>query len=233
MEVPDYGPYRGENWPELQTGLAAMIGRLHDAVGQLLDRLRQNGLSDNTVVLFSSDNGPHFEVGGNFEFFNSHRPLRGLKRDLTVGGIRVPFLVKWAGHVAAGSESGFFESFADFPPTQARIGSAKSVPVFDGLIFVNELTGRPDKQLPHDVLYREFYERGSARTVRLGNWKVIRHPLGGERFEVYDVASDVGETKNLADECPGFVAKGRRLMVAAPVPPPDWKVPAGKPLKQK
>lgn len=228
MEVPDYGPYRDENWPNPEKGRAAMIGRLDDAVGSLLARLKQHGLEQNTLVVFSSDNGPHAEGGADPDFFNSNGPLRGIKRDLTDGGIRVPFLVKWPGKVKAGSESHFVGSFVDVLATLADVAWVKSVPANDGLSILKELTGQSASQTQHDFLYWEFYERGSSQAVRFGNWKVLRQPLGGEKFEVYDVAADVGETKNLAAERPELVSKARAMMDLAHEPSPHWTVPSPK-----
>jgi hypothetical protein len=105
MEIPDYGIYREKDWPEPQKGLAAMISRLDSDVGEIFVRLKKHGIDNNTIVFFSSDNGPHHEGGNDPDFFDSNGPLRGFKRAMYEGGIRVPMIVRWPGHVAAGTTS--------------------------------------------------------------------------------------------------------------------------------
>ena len=122
MEVPDYGPYADRDWPNPQKGHAAMISRMDRDVGRLLDRLKELGLDDDTIVFFSSDNGPHKEGGADPAFFQSWGPLRGYKRDLYEGGIRVPAIVRWPGVIPAGAESDHVWAFWDFLPDGCRSG---------------------------------------------------------------------------------------------------------------
>ena len=114
MEVPDWGEYASRDWPDPQKGLAAMIGRLDDQVGRLLALLAELDIDRRTIVMFTSDNGPHAEGGNDPQFQDSNGPLRGIKRDLYEGGIRVPLLVRWPGRIAAGQESPHLASFAIF-----------------------------------------------------------------------------------------------------------------------
>src|SRR5262245_10917967 len=125
MEVPDYGEYQNRAWPEPQKGLAAMISRLDRDVGRLLQRLKERGLAERTLVLFSSDNGPHREGGNNPDFFRSNGGLRGIKRDLYEGGIRVPLIARWPGKLPAGQVSDHVGSFADLLPTAAELAGVK------------------------------------------------------------------------------------------------------------
>lgn len=224
MEIPDYGRYAQEPWPEPQKGLAAMMTRLDTDVGRLLDRLSQHGLADRTLVLFSSDNGPHREGGNDPDHFNSNGDLRGIKRALYDGGVRVPFIAKWPRQIPAGTTSEAVGWFADLLPTVADLVGVSAPADIDGVSLKPVLMGRSWARPADRPLYWEFYEQGSAQGVRIGDWKVIRRPLGGETYEVYNLADDVGETRDLAAQKPDIVAAGRRVIEAAHVPSPLWKV---------
>jgi arylsulfatase A-like enzyme len=227
MEVPDLGPYANENWPEPEKAKAAMISRLDRDVGRLLERLKQYGLDERTVVFFSSDNGPHQEGGNKPAFFQSSGPLRGIKRDLYEGGIRVPMIVRWPGRAPAGAVSDYAGYFADFLPTACELAGVAVPSGLDGISFVPALRGQADKQKPHAYLYWEFYERGSAQAVRLGNWKGVCKPFGGP-IELYDLKTDVGEQHDVAAQHPEVVAKVREAMKAAHTPSPQWQVTPAK-----
>jgi len=226
MEIPDYGPYADRDWPTPQKGLAAMITRLDREIGAILDRLKERGLDDNTLVVFSSDNGPHREGGNDPDYFDSNGPLRGIKRDLYEGGIRVPTIVRWPGHVPAGTVSEHAGSFADLLPTAAELAGVPAPPRLDGISFLPAALGQEGKQRPHEALYWEFYEKGSAQAARMGNWKGVCVPFGGE-MELYDLKTDPGETRNLAGEHPDVVRKLRAVMEREHVPSPLWKLPPG------
>lgn len=151
MEVPDYGIYKERDWPEPQKGYAAMISRMDADVGRLFDTLEKLGLDDSTITLFSSDNGPHKEGGADPAFFKSACPLRGFKRTLTDGSIRVPMIVRWPGKIKAGSVSDHVGGFQDVMPTLAEFGAAtgKLPRGLDGISFVPTLLGQNDKQKQH------------------------------------------------------------------------------------
>jgi uncharacterized sulfatase len=225
QEVPDYGNYADAPWKDAIKGQAAMISRMDAGVGQLLDRLRELGLDENTVVLFSSDNGAHREGGPDYnpEFFNASGPLRGIKRDLTEGGIRVPFIVRWPAGVAPGQVSPHVGYFGDLLVTFADLAGA-AVPVpHDGLSLVPTLRGQPERQARHDYLYWEFYERTFRQAVVLeGRWKGIRERMDDSTFEVYDLENDLGETTNLAAARPDLVRQIAALMAEAHVPNEHW-----------
>jgi arylsulfatase A-like enzyme len=227
MEVPDYGIYTNEIWPNPSKGYAAMVTRLDAHVGRILDQLRESGIADNTVVFFTSDNGPHREGGNNPDFFNSSGLLRGIKRDLTEGGIRVPLIVRWPGRVAAGSISSHIASFADFLPTAAAFAGAPPPPSIDGVSFLPELTG--EAQQSHDHLYWEFYEQFSAQAVRRGQWKALRSPMLTGPIRLYDLDADPGEQRDIASERPEIVAELAAVMDRAHVPSPLWIVPGTAP----
>jgi len=231
MEVPDLGAYAKEDWPAPQKGTAAMISRMDADLGRLFARLKKYGIDEKTVVFFTSDNGPHREGGNNPDFFDSNGPLRGLKRDLYEGGIRVPLLVRWPGTIRAGSTTDFIGSFADVLPTLAELAGATGQQATDGLSFVDTLVGNNRRQEHHKFLYWEFYERGSAQAVRIGDWKAVVKPMHGTNLELYHLPTDLGETKNVAAGHPEVVAKARAAMKAAHRPSPMWKIRGRVPRK--
>jgi arylsulfatase A-like enzyme len=204
MEVPSDEPYSSEPWPQVEKNHAAMITRLDGDVGRVLRRLKDLGLEDDTIVFFSSDNGPHREGGADPAFFRSAGPLRGYKRALYDGGIRVPMIVRWPGRVEAGSVSGAVWAFWDVLPTLAELAGAPVPSGIDGITQVPTMLGRGE-QIPHEFLYWEFHEGGFKQAVRAGDWKAVR--LGpGKPLELYDLKNDVGEARDVAGEHPEVVA---------------------------
>ncbi|MBI3117893.1 MAG: arylsulfatase [Candidatus Hydrogenedentes bacterium] len=222
METPSYAPYEDKDWPTPQKGHAAMVTRLDRDVGRVLDKVAELGLDNDTLIFFSSDNGPHQEGGGDPEFFDSSGPLRGLKRDLYEGGIRVPMIARWPGKVPAGTTSDLVLAFWDFLPTAAQIASVVPPEGLDGHTVVPELVGRHDAQPEHDYLYWEFYERGFSQAARQGNWKAVR-PKAGEPTELYDLSADLGEAKNVAGDHPDIATRLESLFQQAHVPSPHWQ----------
>ncbi len=196
MEVPDDAPYSDKPWPQVEKNYAAMVTRLDADVGKLMKRLKDLDLDDNTIVFFSSDNGPHKEGGQDPKFFDSGGPLRGIKRDLTEGGIREPTIVRWPGKVKAGAETDQVGAFWDFLPTAADLAGVKAPAGLDGVSLAPTLLGT-GQQAQHEFLYWEFHERGFQQAVRMGDWKAIRLKVGGP-LELYDLKTDVGEAHNVA-----------------------------------
>jgi arylsulfatase A-like enzyme len=225
MEVPDLGSYRNRDWPPSRKGHAAMITRMDADVGRLFERLRQHGLDEKTLVFFSSDNGPHKESGQDPLLSGSSGPLRGTKRDLTDGGIRVPFLARWPGHIRAGSTSDFVGAFWDvFPTLAALAGVSSDVPKhLDGVSLVPTLLGK-GVQPEHEYLFWVFYEQRGGRAIRMGRWKVIEQPLGSP-LRVYDIEADLAEKHDQAAQHPELVAQATRHMDQAYTPSPRWKLP--------
>ncbi|MBN1417535.1 MAG: arylsulfatase [Planctomycetes bacterium] len=220
MEVPDLGIYAGEDWPEVEKAKAAMISRLDRDVGRILDRLEALGIDGDTLVLFSSDNGPHKE-GVDPAFFRSGGPLRGVKRDLYEGGIRVPLIARWPGRVRAGSTSEHVSAFWDVLPTLADAAGARKPANLDGISFLPALLGEP--QPAHAYLYWEFHERGPGQAVRLGDWKAVRR--GPSRpIELYDLARDIGETRDLAPEHPEVVRRIEVILASARTGDDAWPI---------
>ncbi len=218
MEVPDYGPYGDRHWPAPEKGRAAMITRMDADVGRVLDCLRELGLDEKTIVFFSSDNGPHREGGSDPEFFRSSGPLRGFKRSLHDGGIRVPMLVRWPGKIRPGT-SDLPWGFWDVLPTLAELAGVTPPPGLDGISVVPTLLGRPG-QPHHQFMYWEFHEGGSQQAVRMGPWKAIR-PWGGT-LRLYDLRTDLGEAHDIAAEHPDIVAKIEAYLATARTESEHW-----------
>lgn len=220
MEVPDYGIYTHEQWPRAEKGRAAMITLLDRTVGRVLRRVRNLNIEENTVVLFTSDNGPHRAGGSDPNFFNSSGPLRGIKRDLYEGGIRVPLIAWWPGQIEAGAVAGHVSAFWDFMPTFADLAGAQTPENTDGLSMVPTLLGRPRRQRQHRFLYWEFHERGSKQAVRFGRWKAVRLP--GGTLELFDLETDLGETTNVAADHPDVIARIQEYLARARTESEFW-----------
>ncbi len=223
MEVPDLGAYAAEDWPAPQKGLAAMITRMDRDIGRLLERLAEHGIDDNTLVVFTSDNGPHAEGGNDPDYFDSNGPLRGKKRDLYEGGIRVPMIAWWPGRVQAGSVSDHIGYFGDVMATAADLAGVPAPDSLDSISFAPTLLGE-NSQPEHELLYWEFYEQGSRQAVRSGPWKAVRQPMFDGPIELYNLDNDLGETTDVAAEHPDVAAHMAAAMDAAHTPHPMWTV---------
>lgn len=222
MEVPDFGPYAKLDWPAPAKGHAAMIDHLDRDVGRLLDLLEELGLSDDTVVFFTSDNGPHREGGNDPTFNRSSGPWRGIKRDLYEGGIRVPMIVRWPGQVPAGKTSDAPWWFADFLPTAAALVAAPVPAGVDGIDVTRLLRGRALLRR-HPPMYWEFHEGGFKQAILDGRWKAVR--LKPEATpELYDLRSDPGETHDLAARYPRRLNRLAGQLSKMRNDSPDWPV---------
>jgi arylsulfatase A-like enzyme len=217
MEVPSDAPYSHEPWPQAQKNHAAMITYLDTQVGQIVDKLEELGLTNDTLVFFASDNGPHREGGANPEFFQSSGPLRGFKRAMYEGGIRVPMILCWPGHIAAGATDDTPWAFWDLLPTLAELVGQQPPADIDGISMLptwigEAAAGRPQAQ--REYFYWEFPERGFKQAIRFGNWKAIRNAPDAP-LELYDLASDLGEQHDLAAEHPDVVAHAEKILATA------------------
>ncbi|MCF2491224.1 arylsulfatase [Dyadobacter sp. CY347] len=202
------GGYTSQEFP--RATFAAMVTRLDMYVGQVLDKLKEKGLDKNTLVIFTSDNGPHVEGGADPKFFRSSGAFRGVKRDLYEGGVREPFAARWPGTIKPGSKSDYIGAFWDILPTFTELANAQAPHNIDGISFTDALKGKPT-QKKHDYLYWEFHEQGGRQAVRQGNWKAIRLKAAGNPdalVELYDLSKDPGETTNLT---PQFPEKAKEL----------------------
>ena len=227
QEVPSYGPYADQPWPDAQKGQAAMITRMDARIGDLLAQLKKLGLDERTLVIFTSDNGPHREGGPlqNPDFFAASGPLSGSKRALTEGGIRVPFIARWPGKIKAGAVSAHVGYFGDMMATLAELSGATAPKILDSISVVPELLGR-GKQPAHDTLYWEFYEKGFSQAVLLGGrWKGIRLLAPDAPIQLFDLKNDLGEKTDLAIKQPERVARMAEIMRTAHVDNDYWKMP--------
>jgi arylsulfatase A-like enzyme len=227
QEVPDLGSYAEKPWPQPDKAHAAVITRLDADVGRLLARLKDLGLDENTLVLFSSDNGHHKEGGNNPDLFDANGPLRGMKRDLTDGGIRVPTIARWPGKVRAGAEQSRLLWFADLLPTFADLAGARdAMPAkLDGLSFASLLLNVPHTPAPRGDLYWEFHEGGFSQAVLMDErWKAIRNKRLDAPVQIYDLEKDIGEEHDLAAEKSDLVARAKGLFQTARTDSPDWPI---------
>lgn len=236
----DHGPYRGENGylphPRPRAGYAAMISDLDEHIGTVLQRLETHGLVDNTVVIFTSDNGPthgsrnpEFHVGGAAcKFFNSNGGLKGYKGSADEGGIRVPCIVRWPGKVAPGSETAFPSYFPDWFPTMAELADA-TLPtgqVLDGVSLVDLVQGKPVTR--NKPLIWNFGGYGGIIAVRDGDWKALRRDVNRKQpgdWELYNLAMDPTESNNLAAEHPEIVARLEKAFIDDRSVEPDFPTP--------
>ncbi len=204
------GKYAGPDVRNPVAGFAGMMTRLDQQVGELLTLLKELDIDDNTLVMLSSDNGPHKEGGHQPDFFDSNGPLRGYKRDLYEGGIRAPLLARWPGKVKAGEVSGLVSAHWDMLPTFCELAGAKTPEGLDGISIVPSLFGHPEAQVQHETLYWEFSERGRSQAARVGNWKAVRVNLKQNPdapIELYDLSKDIGEEHDIADKHPEIVSR--------------------------
>ena len=179
-------------------------------------------IDERPLVIFTAGDGAHAEGGNKPDFANSNGPLRGIKRALYEGGIRVPTIARWAGRVGAGSQSDHIAYFGDLFATAAELAGVKAPDNLDSISFLPTLVGGEQKK--HEVLYWEFYEHGSAQAVRAGKWKAVRKPMFTGKMELYDLSQDIGEKKNLAAQHPDVVSRMASLMAKNHAPSKRWKV---------
>src|SRR4051812_4170633 len=205
------GAYHAQ--PKPRAAYAGMISRMDRDIGTLMELLKRKGLDEDTLVIFTSDNGATFLKGLDSKFFNSAGGLHGYKADLYEGGIRVPMIARWPGKIAPGTTSDFAAAFWDVLPTLAEIVGTPAPAGLDGLSFAPTLLGKPQK--PHDYLYWEFPEKIGQQAVRIGDWKGVRvnvkkQPEGP--IELYDLKTDLAESRNVAAEHPDIIARMAEIM---------------------
>jgi len=184
-----------KNDPEGNTTYAGMISRMDRDIGKLLTALKQQGVDENTLVIFTSDNGHEYDQN----FFNSNGPLRGKKRDLYEGGIRVPMIAKWPNVIQKNSESDHLSAFWDIMPTFCQISAAKTCPKTDGISLLPTLAGQAHQQVQHNYLYWEFNEKqGPIQALRYKHWKMVK--FKNKPAELYNLNIDIGESTNVANK---------------------------------
>lgn len=202
-EVPDLGIYKDKDWSAQDKGHAAMITRMDSYIGRLFETLRACPPGRETLVIFTSDNGPHHESGHKLERFQPSGTFNGTKRSLTDGGIRVPCIAWWSGKIAPGTETAQPAYFGDLMATVCELTGTTLPPWRDSISFLPILLGQPDKQARHEFLYWEFHEGGFLHAALYqGRWKGIIHDKTRAPFVLYDLQSDPAESRNVAADHP-------------------------------
>ncbi len=230
LDLEEKGPYGNMSKPYTRLGynaqerphaaFAGMVSRMDADVGKIFALLKKLNIDDNTIVMFTSDNGPHIEGGADPEFFNSSGPLKGIKRDLYEGGIRVPMIARWPGKIKPGATTDHISAFWDIMPTCADIACINGPEKTDGISFLPTLLNK-GRQKQHKFLYWEFHEQGAKQAVRSENYKGIRlnvlaKPDGP--IQLFDLSNDISEQNDIADKHPKIVKKINAIMKSEHTP---------------
>lgn len=198
----DYRNGKYESQIKAHAAFAAMINVLDDQVGEIVQKVKNLGLEENTIIIFTSDNGPHQEAGADPNYFDSNGILKGYKRDLFEGGIRVPMIAKWKGKIKEGTQTNHMSAFWDIMPTFAHMLNTKLESETDGISFLPTLLNTGNQQ-NHDYLYWEFHEKGGRQAIRKDNWKLVKYEVKKTpKYFLFDLSLDPSETKNLSEEEP-------------------------------
>ena len=231
-------PYQGNRYraePEPRAAFAGMVNVLDDYVGDLVSELEKLGIADNTLIIFTSDNGPHIEGGHDPEYFDSNGNQRGVKRDLYEGGMHVPMIASWPAAIKAGSTSDHVSAFWDFLPTMAAMTGQKLPNKTDGVSMLPTLLGQPNQPV-HDYLYWEFPSRKGRIAIRKGKWKAVRYEASvdpNSPLELYDLSADPAEENNVAAANPETVSAMRILLEDVRTPPSNPRFDYLKNMKRK
>ena len=212
--VPSDEPYSNENWPQVEKNYAAMITMIDNDLGKVLNKVRKLGIDGNTIIFFTSDNGPNASKSHDPDFFNSNGIYRGYKRDMYEGGLRVPMIVRWPDKITPGSVNHHIWAFWDFLPTAADLAGLPFDNNTDGISILPSLLGEPQKS--HEYLYWDY---GHVRdeflqAARWKNWKGIRNNATGN-IEIYNLGTDPGENQNLAASTPDLVVTFKEILKKA------------------
>ncbi len=228
------GKYAG---PEVKNPIAAFAGMMtlvDDGVGEMMALLKELEIDENTLVIFSSDNGPHREGGHDPEFFNSNGPFTGFKRDLTEGGIRAPMIARWPGKIKPGTVTDLVSAHWDILPTVCELAGAGIPADVDGISMVPTLLGEGE-QKRHDYLYWEFYEQGGKKAARWGDWKALQLGINknpNAPIAIYDLAKDLAEENDLSAVRSDLVKRAKEIFAEAHEPSPNWEFKASKKKKK-
>ncbi len=223
--VPDDAPYTNKDWPQIEKNYAAMISRMDKDVGKIMEQIKSLGLEENTLIIFTSDNGPYNGSSlHDAEFFSSNGPLKGYKRDMYEGGIRIPFIARWKNKVPAGKTSDQVFAFWDMLPTFAEVVGIDPPQNMDGFSVLPALLGKEQKQ-QHKYLYWDYghVRDNFMQAVRSGKWKGIRQSAHAP-LELYDLDKDLGEENNIASQHPDVVKQLEGYMKEALVPSKDYPI---------
>jgi len=232
MEVPDLGEFATKDWPEPEKAFAAVIRDLDRDTGRVLDLLKELKIDKDTLVIFTSDNGPHQEGGHKAEFFDSNGKLRGIKRDLNEGGIRVPAIAWWPGAIPPVSVNDLQWYVGDLLATAAELVGAAAPAGLDSDSFLSVLKNpaaeEKDKWKRKSPLYWETYEGATSQAVRFGKWKAIRTPMITGEIELYDMSNDMAEKSDYSKRRLDLTKHATNLLNKHHQPDPNWKAPAPK-----
>ena len=234
LQVPHdsvYDNYVAQLHDTLRAAYAAMVSRLDRYVGEIRAQVQALGIKDNTLILFSSDNGPHREGGNDPAYFNSSGSLRGIKRDLYEGGIREPFVAVWPKHIQPGRLSDRPFAFWDLFPTFEQIAGIPVAKNIDGYSILPVLEGHPENATQHDYFYWEFHENGGRQAVRWGKWKGVRldvNTIADPPIELYDLENDPKEQTDVAAQHPDIAQHIKTIMTQAHQPNKDWPLLASE-----
>jgi arylsulfatase A len=226
LDIKSWKKYEGVSFePYPHATYAAMVSRLDKYVGEVMRKIADLGIEKNTVIVFTSDNGPHREGGNDPDFFNSNGIYRGIKRDLYEGGMREPFIVKWTGTISPGTKNDFAGAFWDLFPTFQEIAELKPDKKTDGISILPTLKGKNKLQKQHEYLYWEFHENNGRQAVRYKKWKAVRYGVSindNVPVELYDLEKDPSEKNNVAAQYPDLVKKLNNFILQAHQPNKDW-----------
>ena len=220
-EGPEYrkGPY--ESQTESHAAFVAMVSILDRQVGEIMDKVKELGLENNTLIVFTSDNGPHQEGGADPDYFDSNGDLKGYKRDLYEGGIRVPMIASWPGKIKPNTETNHVSAFWDVFPTFGNLIEADIPKDLDGISFLPTLVGNAQEQKKHEYLYWEFHEKGGRQAVRMGDWKAVKYNVLNDPsapIELYNLGEDINEDNNVAMNHPDVILEMERIFKEARTP---------------
>ena len=226
--VEESSPHYKNGWYASQkhprAAFAAMISLLDEQVGEIRQKVNELGIAENTLILFTSDNGSHWEGGADPEFFNSSAGFRGYKRDLYEGGIRVPLIANWPVKISPNSKTKHLSAFWDFLPTACEIAGLKIPKTIDGISYYPTLIGKPQKE--HEFLYWEFHEQGGKQAARMGNWKGVRLNMSSNPdapIALYDLSVDMKEDYDISNQNLSIKEKINAIMSKEHVPSHEFK----------
>lgn len=210
------GPYESQEEPNAT--FVAMIEVLDTQVGEIMSKVKELGIEDNTLIIFTSDNGPHREGGANPKYFNSNGIFKGFKRDLYEGGIRVPMIASWPGKIKPNVKTNHISAFWDVFPTFADLGGLEIPNNLDGISFLPTLIGSGEEQKQHEYLYWEFHEKGGRQAVRKGYWKAVKYNVLKEpnaAIKLFNLEDDPGEENDVASLHPEVVEEMEKIIKSA------------------
>lgn len=213
------GPY--ESQKESHAAFVAMISILDKQVGDIMKKVEELGMDKNTLIVFTSDNGPHQEGGADPDYFNSNGELKGYKRDLYEGGVRVPMIARWTGKIEQNTTTNHISAFWDVFPTLANLIDAETPKNVDGISFLPTLLNIPQKQQKHKYLYWEFHEKGGRQAVRMGDWKAVKYNVLNDPnapIELYNLKNDISEENDVSSNNPEIIMKIKNILKEARTP---------------